>query len=88
MMYWYGTGAGMTGAGYLFMVFGMVLPWLVVIGGGVWLGRYLMRHRGASAPERMLAARYARGELDETQYRHQLAVLRDETPTGTLNGGE
>ena len=87
MMYWYGTGTGMTGWGYLFMVVGMVLPWLVVIGGGVWLTRFL-RRRGATAPEQVLAGRFARGEVDETQYRHQMAVLRGETPTGTPNGGE
>jgi putative membrane protein len=88
MMYWYGTGAGMTGWGYLFMVVGMVVPWLLLIGGGVWLGRYLTRtrHRGEH-PEQVLAGRYARGELDEAEYQHHLTALRGETPTGTLNGG-
>lgn len=84
MMNWYGTGTGMTGWGYLFVIVGMVLPWLLVIVGGVWLGRLLTRVRGAAvpAPERVLADRYARGTLDEQEYRHQLAVLRGEAPGG------
>ena len=28
------------------------------------------------SPEQMLAARFARGEVDETEYRHRLDVLR------------
>jgi putative membrane protein len=82
-MYWYGTGAGMTGWGYLFMVVGMVLPWLVIIGGGVWLARFLRdrRPRGESA-EQVLASRYARGELDEEEYRQKLAVIHTGVATG------
>lgn len=84
MMYWYGTGSGMTGWGYLLVIVGMVLPWLLVIVGGVWFGRHLFRSRGVTvpAPERVLADRYARGTLDEQQYRHQLAVLRGESAGG------
>ncbi|HVV19881.1 MAG TPA: SHOCT domain-containing protein [Pseudonocardiaceae bacterium] len=83
MMYWYGTGAGMTGWGYLFMVIGMVLPWVVIIGGGVWLARFLRtgRHPGTSA-EQLLAARFARGELDEDEYRHRLTVIQRDAATG------
>jgi putative membrane protein len=83
MTHWYGTLAGMTGWGYLFMVIGIVVPWLVIIGGGVWLARFLRNDRphGGSA-EQVLAGRYARGELDEDEYRHQLTVLRAGAPTG------
>jgi len=28
------------------------------------------------APEQLLAGRFARGEIDETEYAHRLAVLR------------
>jgi uncharacterized membrane protein len=30
-----------------------------------------------ATPEQVLAARFARGEIDETEYRARLAVLRD-----------
>ncbi|WP_372351283.1 SHOCT domain-containing protein [Streptomyces sp. KL116D] len=31
-------------------------------------------------PERLLAERFARGELDDDEYRRRLAVLRDNVP--------
>ncbi|MCO5985199.1 SHOCT domain-containing protein [Actinoallomurus spadix] len=51
------------------------LFWLLVIGGG----GYLLWRRSAKAPtsaESVLAERYARGEIDEEDYRERLAVLR------------
>jgi putative membrane protein len=35
------------------------------------------RHRGSYAGESRLAERYATGEIDETEYRQRLAVLRE-----------
>lgn len=67
MMFWYGPQPG--GVGYALMIVGMAPPWLLLIVSGVWFV-----HRSAS-PERVLARRYARGELDEAEYRHTLAVL-------------
>ena len=45
--------------------------WLLVLGGAF----YLLSKR-PKGPERMLAERYARGEIDEEEYRERLAVLR------------
>lgn len=35
------------------------------------------RPGGTEDPERILAARYARGEIDEQEYRRRLEVIRD-----------
>lgn len=50
---------------------GFGIFWLLVLGGGLYL--LSKRPRG---PERMLAERYARGEIDEDEYRERLGVLR------------
>jgi putative membrane protein len=82
MMYWYGSG--MSGWGYALMTISMVLFWGAVIAGIVALVRYAGRsgQQGAApsapppAPERLLAERFARGEIDEEEYRRRLAALR------------
>lgn len=38
---------------------------------------------GPESPERLLAERFARGDIDEDEYRRRLAVLRAEHPGGT-----
>lgn len=50
------------------------LFWLLVLGGG----GYLLWRRTKKTPgaESVLAERYARGEIDEEEYRERLAVLR------------
>ncbi len=67
------------------MVFGNVVLWGFLI--GVFL-LVLLRHRrgragssGAapSLPEQLLAARFARAELNEEEYRSRLQVLTDTT---------
>ncbi len=86
MMYWYGTG--MSGWAYAFMIMGMLLFWCLIVGGIVLLIRYLGgAHRpgrttldAPDVPERILAERLARGEIDEEDYRHRLAVLRTPRP--------
>jgi putative membrane protein len=74
MMYWYGSG--MSGWGYALMTVSMILFWGAVIFGLV----MLVRHFGRSGqpPERLLAERFARGEIGEEEYRQRLAVLRGE----------
>ncbi len=53
--------------------------WAFVIVGGI----YLLRRRGGTfartepGAEAELAARYARGDITEDEYRERLAVLRD-----------
>ena len=81
-MGWYGDH--MTGWGYLLMGSGTVAFWVLVITAVVLLtrssesgaraGRRLYA-RGAS-PDQILAGRFARGEIDEAEYRRRLDVLR------------
>ena len=86
MMYWYGSG--MSGWGYALMTVSMILFWGAVIFGIVLLVRYFGRSgqppaarppRSAEppqSPERLLAERFARGEIGEEEYQQRLAVLR------------
>lgn len=53
---------------------GFGLFWLLVLGGGFYL--LSRRTKGSGGAERMLAERYARGEIDEEEYRERLGVLR------------
>lgn len=54
---------------------GFGLFWLLVLGGGFYLLSRRIRQGGDSA-EKVLAERYARGEIDEEEYRERLGVLR------------
>ena len=85
MMYWYGSG--MSGWGYALMTVSMILFWGAVIYGIVLLVRYFGRSgqppaapsqsaEAPPSPERLLAERFARGEIGEEEYRQRLAVLR------------
>ena len=87
MMYGYGSGIG--GWGYALMAISMVLFWGAVIYGIVALVRYARRdgpRRGEPAgppapePERLLAERFARGEIDEDEYHQRLISLRAASP--------
>ena len=82
MMFWYDHDMGWWG--YAGMGIGMVLFWAFLIVGIVALVRYMAGDRQGqqfpappSTPEEVLAARFARGEISETEYRDRLAVLRD-----------
>ncbi|MEE6175449.1 SHOCT domain-containing protein [Mycobacterium sp. 050134] len=82
MMFWYDHNMGWWG--WAGMGIGMLLFWALLIAGIVALVAYIGGDRqvrpGAmttSSPEQVLAARFARGEIDETEYRDRLAVLRD-----------
>jgi putative membrane protein len=89
MMYPYGPG----GVGWTLMTVTMLLFWVLVIGGAVVLVRYLLagdRRERSGRPtggpaEEMLAERFARGEIDEQDYRHRLEVLRG---SASVNGLE
>jgi putative membrane protein len=82
MMDRYGEGPGLWG--YLLTTVSMILFWALIIIAIIALVRYL-RHGNQrtpvaqpqqSSPEQLLAERFARGEIDEPEYRHRLEVLR------------
>ena len=80
MMYgWYGWGW----SGMIVMTLVMVAFWVAVITGIVLLVRYASAdgQRGqapqARTAEDLLAERFARGEIDEEEYRRRLTLLRE-----------
>jgi putative membrane protein len=83
MMMWYDSDWGW--AGWALMTVGMVLFWALVITAVVLVVRYIAGTRGTAAPpppgptraEDVLAERFARGEIDEDEYRRRLASLRE-----------
>lgn len=77
-MFW--TDHDLTGWGWLVMTVGMAVFWGLLITLAVLLVRGMSRPRGESdefrpSPERLLAERFARGEIDEQEYRGRLAAL-------------
>ena len=79
-MMWYGDG--MSGWGFALMMGSTLVFWAAVIAGGVALFRYLSRVSGQtgfresrSTPEQLLAERFARGEIDDEEYRRRLDTL-------------
>jgi putative membrane protein len=79
MMYF---GDHLSGWGWGFMAFGSVLFWAVLIVGIVVLVRSLNRNNafgsgGRSSAEDLLAQRFARGEIDEAEYRQRLRILAE-----------
>lgn len=85
MMYW---GNGMGGWGMAFFAFSNLLFWGLLAVGVVALVRYSGRtapqHHGpsgdVSGPQRILAERFARGEIDEDEYNRRLRVLHGGPP--------
>ncbi|MBB5156049.1 SHOCT domain-containing protein [Saccharopolyspora phatthalungensis] len=77
MPYWDGYGMGVWGL--TMMTVSMVLFWALVIVAIVALVRYLQRtgrvERGTVTSEELLAERFARGEIDEEEYRRRLTAL-------------
>ncbi|WP_234048882.1 SHOCT domain-containing protein [Streptomyces liliifuscus] len=89
MMWYDGWGWG----GWFAMVIFMVLFWVLVIAGVLVLVRYLTGgHRphqagpspgtgeagwGSRRAEDVLAERFARGEIDEDEYKRRLTLLRE-----------
>lgn len=81
MMDWYGGHMG--GGGWALMVFVMVVVAAALIVGVL----ALLRRRDASppgapgagfTPERVLAERFARGEIEEAEYAGRLGALREQ----------
>jgi putative membrane protein len=89
MMYW---GNGMGGWGMALMTVGTVLFWGLIIVGVVALIRYTRggaREQGGAertTPQRLLAERFARGEIDEEEYARRLRVLNGPAPAGRGGG--
>jgi len=90
MMYWWGQQ--MNGWGWLVMSLSSLLILGLVIAGVV----VVVRLVGAGAADRpslppeatprsLLAGRFARGEIDEAEYRHRVDVL-NETGNGPTSG--
>jgi putative membrane protein len=84
MMMWYGGDWGW--AGWILMTVGMVAFWALVITVVVLAVRYLAGPRGTAASlsgsgqaraQGVLAERFARGEIDENEYRQRLSLLRE-----------
>lgn len=86
MMYWPGGGWG-----WGLMSVGMVLIWALVVIGVIVGIRYFVRTgrrpgyapAGPRTPEQILAERFARGEIDEDEYRQRLGTLRGIMPPGS-----
>ncbi|WP_067833774.1 SHOCT domain-containing protein [Nocardia lijiangensis] len=81
MMVWYGND--MHGWGYAWMSLGMVLFWGLLITALVVVVRVATRpdlDRRAEPPavERLLAERFARGEIDGKEYVSRLETLREQ----------
>jgi putative membrane protein len=83
MMHWYWP---MGSWGYVLMTLSMVVFWGLLIAGGIALFRYLGRSGArpeiapTRTPEQILDERFARGELDEDEYRQRLDTLRSARP--------
>jgi putative membrane protein len=79
MMFWYDHDMGWWG--YAGMGIGMVLFWALIVAGIVALVMYVVgdkrNQQAPPSPNQILAERFARGEISETEYRDRLAILRD-----------
>ncbi|MFE4599706.1 SHOCT domain-containing protein [Kitasatospora indigofera] len=87
MMDW--NDGGMSGWGWFGMSLGMLLITVLLVIGGVLIFRALDRSTthlapptsptapGPTPPEQLLAERFARGEIDDQDYRKRLAALRE-----------
>jgi putative membrane protein len=79
-------GDGWGWGGWVLMCVVMVLFWVAVITAIVLAIRYLVSSGGASwgsrsyeppCPEDVLAGRFARGEIDEDEYRRRITLLHE-----------
>ncbi|AMU66014.1 SHOCT domain-containing protein [Mycobacteroides abscessus] len=83
MMLWYGSE--MSGWTYAGMAIGMILFWAALIVGGVVLLQQVfatnnaesIRMRDNDSAQCILAEKFARGDIDENQFRRQIATLRE-----------
>lgn len=86
MMRWYEFDHGMGAWGWTGMIIGSVLFWGLIIAALVLVARAWRPRTGRRGtapptppptPERLLAERFARGEIDEEEYRRRQAALSD-----------
>ena len=76
----------MNGWGWAFMTVGWLFLWALIVVGIIALVRHLGRDDGdryssaGGTAEELLGQRFARGEIDEGEYRHRLDVLRQRVP--------
>jgi len=83
LVYWYGHNMGWWG--YADMAVLMAVFWVLVLGSLAALAKYLFGSRFTRAksssepasPADVLASRFARGEINESEYRDRIAVLRE-----------
>jgi putative membrane protein len=79
MPYW--DGYGMGAWGLVVMTVSMVLFWALIIAAIVALVRYLGRtgrgEQTTGSAEAILAERFARGDIDEEEYRRRLQALSE-----------
>lgn len=79
MMFWYDHDV--SGWGWFAMSINMILFWALIITAAVLLfGALNSRHEhthtpATPTPEQLLAERFARGEIDEAEYRSRLNAL-------------
>ena len=77
MMWWYGPG--MNGWGYGLMTVSMVLLWALIVFGIVALVRHIGRAGQVTSdrptPRQLLDERFARGEIDDEEYRRRVDVI-------------
>ncbi|MFE6282643.1 SHOCT domain-containing protein [Streptomyces sp. NPDC057877] len=79
MMFWYAHG--MNGWGWFGMSVSMVAFWALIITALVLVFRAVNRPNehthtpAAPTPQQILGARFARGEIDEEEYRRRLSAL-------------
>ncbi|HLV57628.1 MAG TPA: SHOCT domain-containing protein [Natronosporangium sp.] len=76
-MWWFHHGTG--GWGFLAMALLWIGFWALVVTAAVLVVRHLVRagpDDRREGPERILAERYARGEIDDEEYRRRLDTIR------------
>ncbi len=77
---WQHTGIGI--GGWIVMLIAMVVFWSVIVFGVVALVRYLVHHGGPAQSatgdqaETILRERFAKGEINEDEYRAKLDLIR------------
>ena len=87
MMFWYDHDV--SGWGWFAMSASMILFWALIITAAVLLFHTLNRQHehthtpAPSAPEQVLGERFARGEIDEEEYRRRLDALHSGPLTKT-----
>ena len=78
---WYADDGHMDGAWGVVMALGMMGAWLAIAAAVVWAVVWATRASGGTSPgsaraDRILAERFARGEIDAEEYRSRLDELR------------